>query len=208
MLSGYYLLLGAGEQSKLAPGADTAALKILIHQEPKELTPEMSIVVGNIYHQGMSELNVKKNPKQARRYYEWASNNNVAMGSLLLGNLCLENNDHKCFIENMEKVIKAKDDKLSVPVAFQLTLYWNNLNRIDRSFQVMNYTADIYDDDRAQFMVGFSIVSGEYTPKGWSKKDGEFYIYQACTNKKQHLEVKNKCASFMPKKDTSKSSSK
>jgi hypothetical protein len=121
------------------------------------------------------------------------------MGSFLLGNLCLEQGDQKCFVDQMELVIKAKDSKMSVPAAFQLTLYWNNLNRIDRSFEVMNYVADVYDDDRAQFMVGYSIVSGEYIPKGWSNKDGEFYLYQACTNTHQHTEVKEKCVNIMKK---------
>lgn len=187
-------------QPKMAPGADMAALKVLVHQEPKDLVPEMAVIVGNIYQQGMDDLNIKKNPKKAKEYFLWAAKNKVVMGHFLLGNLCMEQGDQKCFVEQMEKVIKAKDQKMSVPAAFQLTLYWNNINRIDRAFEVMNYTADVYNDDRAQFMVGYSIVSGEYVPKGWSKKDGEFYLYQACTNSIQHAEVKDKCADMMKKR--------
>jgi lipopolysaccharide biosynthesis regulator YciM len=191
--------LNAAPQQKIAPGADIAALKIMVHQEPKELSPEMSVVVGGIYHQGMDELNIKKNPKLAEKYYKWGIDNNVTMGSFLLANLCIEHGNHKCYIENMEKVIKANDDKLSVSAAFQLTMYWNHLNRIDRSFQVMQYTADAYDDDRAQMLVGHAIISKEYVPKGWSKKDGDFYIYQACNNKNMHTEVKKQCSVLYPK---------
>lgn len=195
------LLASESPQPKMIPGADTAALKVLVHQDPEDLVPEMAVIVGNIYQQGMDELNIKKNPLKAKEYFKWAVKNKVPMGSFLLGNLCLEQGDQKCFVEQMEIVVKAKDQKLSVPAAFQLTLFWNNVNRIDRSFEVMNYVADVYSDDRAQFMVGYSIVSGEYTPKGWSKRDGEFYLYQACTNTHQHDEVKGKCSEMMKKRN-------
>lgn len=184
----------------LPSGADITALKILVHKDPEELTPEMSIIVGNIYHQGMGDLSVKRDDKKARKYYEWAVKNKLTMGSLVLANLCLGQNDQKCYIEQMEKVVKAKDPALSASAAFQFTQYWNNMGNTAKAFEVMNYTADVYDDDRAQFMVGFSILSGAYIPKGWSKKDGEFYMYQACTNPNKHEEVKIKCASSMSKK--------
>ncbi len=187
-------------QQPSSAGADMSALKILVHSEPKDLEPEMAVVVGTVYLKGMEELKISKNPTKAKTYFEWASKNKVTMGSFLLANTCYSQKDTKCFVEKMEEVVKAKDPKISIPAAFQLAQFWNNINRTDRAFETMHYTADVYDDDRAQFMVGYSIASGDYIPKGWSKKDGEFYLYQACTNNIQHDEVKAKCTKFMKKK--------
>lgn len=189
--------LDMGQQVK---GKDVATLRALAATPPEDLAPELAVIVGNFYMQGMDDIGVNKDLKRARPYFKYAGENKVVMGDFLLGNLCFEEGDQACFVTQMEKVIAADDPKLSTPTAFQLTIYWNALDRIDKSFEVMRYTADVYQDSRAQFMVGYSVVSGAYVPDDLTQNDGQFYLYQACHNDNIHKEVQQKCELYGNKK--------
>jgi len=175
------------------------AFKVLVTKPPHELDPEMAVIVGTIFSHGDSELKVNKNIDKALRYYQFAGENNVSMGYLLSANIYAKKEDLKNYVENMEKVVSANDDKISVPAGLQLASVWKDIDQIEKSVEVLRYVADRYQDSRAQFLVGYSLVSGELKSNELSVRDGEFYIYQACHNPHIDSAVKHQCNSMQIK---------
>ena len=172
------------------------AFKVLVTKPPHELDPEMSVIVGTIFSHGDKELGVNKNIEKALQYYQYAGESNVSIGYLLSANIYAEKDDFKRYVQSMEKVISANDAKLSVPAGLQLASVWKDMDHIDKSVEVLRYVADRYQDSRAQFLVGYSLVTGEFRSKELSTRDGEFYIYQACNNPLRDEAVKRQCSNL------------
>ncbi len=174
-------------------GMEALSLKVMVSKSPRDLEPDMSIVVGNMYENGMPELNIKKNVAKAKTYYKSSALRGVAMGNLLLANLAIAENDIEVYISEMESVIKANDKKLSIPAGLQLSAYWLSVGNKEHSINTLRYVADRYDEPRAQFLVGWSIVSKDYTPVDMTDKDGQFYLYSACHNPRRTKEIQLQC---------------
>jgi len=183
----------------LPPGMDMLAIKALMVKKPNELEPDVSIMIGNIFQNGMQELGVKKNTQKAKIYYKSGAIRGVLIGNLLLANLALEEKDIKTYIKEMEFIIKANDYKLSIPAGLQLAAFWASINNKKSSIETLIYIATIYDDPRAQFMVGWSITTKEFIPNGMTQDDGQQFLYQACTNPTRTKEIQTQCDKYTNK---------
>lgn len=185
-----------------AAGMDTLTLKHLVSTPADELEPEMAVIVGSIYNSGMSEIGVEKNYEKAKIYLKTAGDKGVPMGHLLLSGACAEHDDMECFTSNLDNVMRAKNNEISIPAGFKLAGYYTTQNNIGKAVESLRFMADEYNEPRAQFMVGWSIYSKEYMPSDMTYRDGEFYLFQACTNSIAPAEVKNQCKQFKwsPKK--------
>lgn len=179
---------------KMSPqGIDVLTLKAMVAKKPKDLEPEIAIMVGNIYQNGMKELKVNPNIKKAKLYYQSGADRGVIIGNLLLANLAASEGNIKIYVNEMETIIRANDEKLSIPAGLQLSAFWVSKNNPKQSMETLLYLANVYDEPRAQFLVGWSIVSGEYVPHDMSERDGQGYLYQACHNPKITPEIQRQC---------------
>lgn len=174
-------------------GGDKMAFKIMLSKKPQELDPNVCVVVGSIYANGDQELGVKKNIDKGMAYMQRASDQNISMGMLLLANAYAEKDNYTGFYEQMTRLYKADDQKLSVPAGLTLAGIYASQDMYEQSFSALLYVAQKYGDSRAQFLAGYSIVSGTYAPSYMNKRDGEFLIYQACTNEERDPSLADKC---------------
>lgn len=180
-------------KSVLPEQMNSIALKALISKAPAELNPEMAVTVGGMYQFGMEELSLKKNLKKAKLYYKSGADRNVTIGNLLLANMALEEKDIDTYASQMEIIIKADDEKLSIPAGLQLSSFWTAMDNYEKSTRVLQYLAEVYNEPRAQFLLGWAIVTKEYVPDGLTEKDGQFYLYQACNNPSKTEEIQKQC---------------
>lgn len=171
----------------------TQAFQALLTKEPSHLDPEVAVIVGTIYCQGSKEMKVLKNQKRCFEYLDFASEKKVVLADLVKANQYALNEDHKNYQAAMEKVMKSGDIRLSVPAGLQLAGYFASKDMTGKSVETLRYVADVYGDSRAQFMVAYSILNGDHIPNDLTKKDGRFYLYQACTNINIDPMVKQKC---------------
>jgi hypothetical protein len=171
----------------------TPAFQLLMLKEPKELDPQVAVIVGAVYCEGSKEMKVQKNQKRCFEYLDFASKNKVALADLIKANQFAKIDDHVGYQDSMEKVMMSGDEQLSIPAGLQLAGYYANEDKLAMSVRVLRYVADVYSDSRAQFMIAYSILNGDYTPVDLSRSDGQFYLYQACTNTNIDPVVEQKC---------------
>jgi len=169
------------------------AIKSLLLKSPKELDAKTAIMVGNIYQNGMADLRIHANPEKAKRYYESGAKRGQAMGNLLLANMAIKEKNIQEYEKQMHRVMKSGDEQLSIPAGLQLAAFYTSFNKNDKAVSVLLYLANVYDEPSAQFMVGWSIVSGAYTPPGMNIEDGKGYLNTACSNPKRTEKITQKC---------------
>lgn len=180
--------------------SDMVALKAFVTMPPVDLEPEVALMVGTMFQNGMKELGINKNINKAKIYFKSAGDRGVAMGYLILANIALSENNDKEYVEKMELVIKANDKALSSISGLQLAAYWVSKNQIERSFEPLIYVADVYDNAKAQFMIGWSIATKSHIPHNLSEQDGQFYLYQACNNPSRTEKIQLQCTMYADKK--------
>ena len=169
------------------------SLKVLMSKPPQELDPNLCVLIGSAYLEGSLENGIQKSPKKGEAYLKYAGENGVALADALLANHYLLNRDLDRYARSMQRVVFSGDEKIAVPAGILLGNFYSEIGQIPDSVRVLRYVAERYGDTRAQFLAGYAILSGEYSAPDVSKRDGEFLIYQACTNPKSDPAVMAKC---------------
>ena len=173
-------------------GMSKLVIKSMATKDPDDLEPKMAIFVGNMFDKGMPELNIKVNKEKAVKYYTSGAKRGQNIGLLLLANLYLGQGKKDLYMSHLEKLMK-KRDKLSANAGIMLAGVYAQENDIAKSMEVLQYVSNMYDDARAQFMVGWAIVTNKYIPKGMNRHDGEILLNMACSNPNRNVEIEQKC---------------
>ena len=185
---------GLFAQNNIIPeGTDLLAIKSLMLREPSELDPNMSLLVGSMYQHGMKDMGVSQNRPRALEYYKHAAKNKIVMANLIIANMSLEDNSIPSYIKNLWIVVRAKNSELSIPSGLQLSSYFIAHNKRKESIEVLQFLADEYNEPRAQFLIGWATIYENFTSQRLSKKDGRFYMYQACKNLNRTQKIETYC---------------
>jgi len=174
-------------------GFSGIAIKSFILKNPDELNPETCLIAGAVYQYGDESIEVSKDIQKAKQYYLSASKRGNITADLILGNIGLEEGNINEFVARSNKVMKAKNRSLSIPAGYQLSTLFMNLNRKKEAMRTLSYLADNYDEPRAQFLIGWALVYDGYSSDLYDTKDGEFYLYRACNNKKIDTKTIQQC---------------
>lgn len=169
------------------------ALKSLMAKPPQELEPSLCVIVGTAYLEGSKESGVPKMPEKGVAYLQHASENGVTLADAVLANYYLENRNLDNYARYMQKVVFSGDEKIAVPAGLLLSSFYGEIGQMNDSVKTLRYVADYYRDSRAQFLAGYAIATGEYSEADATKRDGEFLIYQACTNPRVDPAVSMRC---------------
>lgn len=173
--------------------ASSAMLKQMMTKRPSELEPGLCVIVATAYLEGGEEAGVSKDAAKAERYLLSASRRGETLADALLSNLYLDQRRLDDYAKTMQRIVMSGNEKIAVPAGLLLSSFYAEVGQQDDSIRLLRYVAERYGDSRAQFLAGYAISTGEYGGDDASKTDGEFLIYQACTNARIDPAVQLRC---------------